>query len=132
MIPSYICFCDNFCCFSYSMNSLVFLTVFPDCRKGDNNLERYFVKLYVAVLGKSLIPSQNLPWQDYVIYYFLYSCSDSFDLIFRIVRCTFDSNDVVRSFVVCINWLDITKTYIFQFNYYNPLLQYLCLFLVLR
>ena len=46
------------------MNSLVLFIVFLDCRKGDNNLERYFAKLYVAVfkfetsgqIGSSLIP----------------------------------------------------------------------------
>ena len=59
-----LCSFDNFCCFSPSMNSLVLFTVFLDCRKGDNNLERYFAKLYVAVfrfetigrIGSSLIP----------------------------------------------------------------------------
>ena len=51
-----LCSCDNFCCFSSSMNSLVFFKVFLDCRKGDN-------KLYVVVfrfkiigqIGRSLI-----------------------------------------------------------------------------
>ena len=59
-----VCFLNNFCCFDSSINPLVFFTVFLDCRKGDNNLERYFAKLHVAVLrfetigriGSSLIP----------------------------------------------------------------------------
>ena len=44
-----LCSLDNFCYFNSSMNSLVFFTVFLDYRKGDNNLERYFAKFYVAV-----------------------------------------------------------------------------------
>ena len=59
-----LCSLNNFYCFNSSMNSLVFFTVFLDCRRGDNNLERYFAKLYVAVfrfetigrIGSSLIP----------------------------------------------------------------------------
>ena len=41
---------DSFCCLRYSVNSLMFFTVFPDCRKGDNNFGKYFAKLYDAVL----------------------------------------------------------------------------------
>ena len=57
-------FClDNFCCLNSPMNSLVFFTVFLDCHKGDNNLERYFAEFYVVVfrfetigrIGSSLI-----------------------------------------------------------------------------
>ena len=44
-----LCSCDNFCCFNCSINSLVIFTVFLGCRKSDNNLERYFAKLYLAV-----------------------------------------------------------------------------------
>ena len=34
-----LCSLDNFYCFDFSMNSLVFFTVFLDCHKGDNNLD---------------------------------------------------------------------------------------------
>ena len=57
-----LCSFDNFCRFNPSVNSLVPFYVFLDCPKGDNNLERYFAKLYVAVfetigrIGSSLIP----------------------------------------------------------------------------
>ena len=44
-----LCSCDNLCCFNCSINSLVIFTVFLGCRKSDNNLEKYFAKLYVAV-----------------------------------------------------------------------------------
>ena len=44
-----LCSFDNFCCSNSAMNSLVFFTKFLDCSNGDNNLERYFAKLCVAV-----------------------------------------------------------------------------------
>ena len=44
-----LCYSNNFCCFNSLMNSLVFFTVFLDCRKGENNLERYFAKFYFVV-----------------------------------------------------------------------------------
>ena len=65
-----LCSYDKFCSFNSSMNSILFFTVFLDCRKGDNNSERYFANLYVAMfrfesigrIGRSLIPpsTENL------------------------------------------------------------------------
>ena len=49
-----LCSFNNFRCFNSSISSLVFFTVFLDCRKGDNNLDRYFAKLYVAVFTLKL------------------------------------------------------------------------------
>ena len=108
------------------MNSLVFSTIFLDCHKGDNNLERYFAKLYVAVFWFETIGridiSLILPFKESYLassinftqalsvgYNLLYFCSGRFDLIFWIVCCTFDFNDFIGSFAICANWLDDNK-----------------------
>ena len=49
-----LCYSDSFCCFNSSMNYLVFFAVFLDCHEGDNNLEKYFTKLYVVVFRLKL------------------------------------------------------------------------------
>ena len=133
------CSCENFCCFKSSINSLVFLAVFPDCHEGDNNLERYFVKLHVEVfmfetigwIGRLLIQIYlgGILLDKSLVH------SGSFDFIFRHVCCTSDSNDFVGPFAICTNWLDdnkVIKTYIFQSNYSDLLLKHICLCLALK
>ena len=59
MIPSYVLVIISV------VSNILFFTVFPNYHKGDNNLQKYFAKLYVAVfrfqmigrIGRSLIPA---------------------------------------------------------------------------
>ena len=83
------------------MKSFVFL-IYSDSLNGAKNFERYFARLYVAVLmldtigliGKSsmfpctvivciLAVPYNFPGHDPVGHSFLYSCSVVFDFVFR-------------------------------------------------